>query len=135
MAKENYLFTNENSLIFQCRCWGTETVSLRGLKVRNIARSSNSKGKWKWTLKSLLEATRMAVIPKMGSCRVLTTVCRFLNQSHKSPLYGSHHQQHFRKDQKNLNTGFFKLIFKMKDFLVQGFKETLRYIFSNSKLH
>ena len=114
MRKKKYLSTNTQG----------------GLELQKVAISSNYKRKWQWTphktLKSLLEATRMVVTPKIACCRVLTTVGRFLNQSPMSPLYGRHHQHHFAKDQENLNTDFFKIIFKMKDFLVQGNPEVVQ---------
>ena len=63
------------------------------------------------TLKSLFEAIGVAVTPKMASCRVLKTMGRFVKQSPKSPLQGSHHQRHIEWDQENLKIDFSKIIF------------------------
>ena len=56
--------------------------------------------------------TGVAVTAKMASCtRVLKTMGMFLKQSHKIPLYGSHHQWRIEWDQENLKIDFSKIIF------------------------
>ena len=62
-------------------------------------------------LKSLFEATGMAVTLKMASFRVLRTMKRFVKQSPKTPLKGCHHQRRIEWDQENLKIDFSKIIF------------------------
>ena len=62
-------------------------------------------------LKSLFEATGMAVTLKMASFRVLRTMKKFVKQSPKTPLKGCHYQRRIEWDQENKKTDFIKLIF------------------------
>ena len=59
-------------------------------------------------LKSLFEATGMAVTLKMASFRVLRTMKRFVKQSPKTPLKGCHYQRRIEWDQENW---FYKINF------------------------